>query len=331
MTINLITYIANADLEDLLIETLVSDPDLGIQLEFRALTKKALSDYLESRPDTESRSILIRDCTDDGSKLSSILHNFPNLTLMEVEESEVRDSVEIKQQVSRLLRTLDVAPAKSRKFRLNSELIVITGTSGAPGVTTLAMNLGYEISQKYKTTIIDAHPFRKDVSFLLGGKRVADRVHLSNNLVICNEVEPYEGSINLVDAGPAPDFSSAFTDRRSEARIYLDLLESASQVIYVMAPENNHMYELESFLGVIESGRIMGEPRFLLNQMGSSSRERSIQKRFLARVGSRYAQSLPYDRDSLNRAKAGYSALIDVTPRSKLRGSIRTLASSLFE
>lgn len=331
MTINLITFVTNADLEDLLIETLVSDPDLGIQLEFRALTRKALADYLESRPDFESRSILIKERTTIDSTLSAILYKFPNLILMELEDDEVRDSLEIKQQVSRLLRTLDVAPGKSRKFQLNSELIVITGTSGAPGVTTLTMNLGYEISQKQKTTIIDAHPFRKDVSFLLGGKRVADRVHLSTNLVVSNEVEPIDGFINLVDAGPALDFSNAFTDRRSEARLYLDLLESASQVIYLMAPENNHMYELESFLGVIDSGRIKGRPRFLLNQMGNSSRERSIQKRFLARVGSRYAQSLPYDRDSLNRAKAGYSALIDVTPRSKLRGSIRTLASSLFE
>lgn len=331
MTIKLVTFVSNADFEDLLIETLISDPDLGIQLEFRALTKKSLIEYLESNHDLESRSVLIHDRTRIDSELNSLLYKFPNCTLLHLKESEVRDPLDIKQQVSRVLRTLEVTPVKSRKFRSNSELIMITGTTGAPGVTTLAMNLGYEISQKKRTSIIDAHPFRKDVSFLLGGKRVADRVHLSNNLVISNEVEPAEGYINLVDAGPAPDFSSAFTDRRSVTRLYLDLLESASQVIYVMAPENNHMYELESFLGVIDSGRIDSKPRFLLNQMGNSSRERSIEKRFLARVGSRYAQSLPYDRDSLNRAKAGYSALIDVTPRSRLRGSIRTLASSLFE
>lgn len=327
----MITFIANSDLEDRLIESLISDPDLGIQLAFRALTNNSLVDYLEGWHNTESRSLLIFDESLVDSSLRSSLFKFTNLILMDSETFTRSDSISIKQQVSRVLRTLEVTPNPTKKFLVNSELIVITGTSGAPGITTLAMNLGYEISQKQKTTIIDAHPHRKDVSFLLGGKRIADKVHLSKNLIISNEVEPAEGQINLVDVGSAPDFARAFTDRRSEARDYLDFLESASQVVYLMAPENNHMYELESFLGVLDGGRINGTPRIILNKMGNSSRERSIQKRFLARAGSRYAQSLPYDRESLNRAKAGYCALLEVTPRSKLRGSIRTLATSLFE
>lgn len=331
MTINLITFVPNADFEDLLIETLVSDLDLEIQLEFRALTNESLLNYLEDRLDIESRSILIKFNETSNSAIESMLHKFPNLVRLDIDPTETREPNEIKQKVSRALRTLEAAPTYSNRFRTNLDLIVVTGTTGAPGVTTLAMNLGYEIAQTQKTTIIDAHPYRKDVSFLLGGKRMAERIFLSNNLAISNELNPVEGQINLVDAGPAPDFAKAFTDRRKEARLYLDLLEAASEIIFLMTPENNHMYELESFLGVIESGRIRSKSRFLLNQMGNSSRERSIQKRFQARVGSRYTQTLPYDRDSLNRAKAGYAALIDVSPRSKLRKSISVLATSLLE
>ena len=91
------------------------------------------------------------------------------------------------------------------------------------------------------------------------------------------------------------------------------------------------MFELESFLASLEAGRVSARPIFILNQMGSTRRERSIQKRFNARVGKYDSMVLPLDRDALDRAKSAYSALIDVAPRSKLRKSIGEVAGQLLE
>jgi Flp pilus assembly CpaE family ATPase len=138
-------------------------------------------------------------------------------------------------------------------------------------------------------------------------------------------------SLRLVDAGPIPDLERAFSDRRSWARNYVDLLERAGTIIFLMTPDNNHMFELEMFLSLLDSGRVRARTIFILNQLGNSRREQSIQKRFRARVGKYEAQILPFDREALDRAKSAYSALLDVSPRSKLRKSIGEVALLLLE
>jgi Flp pilus assembly CpaE family ATPase len=135
----------------------------------------------------------------------------------------------------------------------------------------------------------------------------------------------------IVDAGPMPKLESAFSDRRAPVRDYVDLLERAERIVYLMTPENNHMFELESFLSSFDAGRIRAKPLFLLNQFGGSRRERSIQKRFSARVGQHDSHTLPFDREALDRAKSAYSALQDVVPRSKLRRSLGEVANALLE
>ncbi len=134
-----------------------------------------------------------------------------------------------------------------------------------------------------------------------------------------------------MDAGPIPNLVSAFSDRREPARRYVDLLERAEKIIFLMTPDNNHMFELESIIASLDAGRIKARATFILNQMGNTRRERSIQKRFSARVGKYDSQLMPFDRDSLDRAKSAYSALLDVAPRSKLRKSIGEVASRLLE
>lgn len=331
MEIKLLTYIPNADFEDLVISALLSEDSGATKLEFRALTRIALLRYLELRAGEESRMLLVKDGLEPDRELDALAMKIPNLITISLDSTEMKEPSQIRSHVSRILRNLEAPIPHLNKPIAAQNLTIVTGTSGSPGVTTLTINLGHEISQQKSTIMVDAHPTRKDLSFLLGGKRIAERVQISNRLSIRNDFDETTDGIYLVDAGSAPDFSKAFTDRRLAARSYINLLESASRIIYLMAPENNHMFELESFLTMIESGRLRARPYFLLNQMGSSVREKSIQKRFLARVGTHFAQALPYDRESLARAKAAYSALKDVTPRSKLRRSISALVPSFIE
>lgn len=331
MPISIITFLQDAQFEDQVIEALISKGISEVKLEFRALDQKSLIAFLKSIPVSDLRRILIIDQPVDSIELKSELRRHPNLISCDLKSNISMARFEIERLVNRSLREFDTQePLRPRPMRQRN-LFVVTGTTGAPGVTTVTMNLGFEIARSSKVEMIDLHPTRRDLAFLLGAKRSSESVKLSEMLLITSELKEESGVMQLVDAGPIPDLAKAFSDRRTNIRNYVDLLESAERIIFLMTPDNNHMFELETILASLDAGRLRAKATFLLNQMGSSSRERSIKKRFEARVGNYSHFSLPFDRDSLDRAKGRYCALMDVTPRSRLRRTICEVADSVFE
>ena len=331
MKIGIITWLESAEFEDVVLQALLTEGISRVELEFRALSLDSLVEFLANKPDTDSRFILIHDVDEITSALERELRRFPGAIRMAIEPVIGDVTVEIERIVNRALREFETIPAPRKSVQRQENLIVVTGSTGAPGTTTMTLNLGNELARSKSVELIDLHPNRKDLAFLLGAKRSSESVRLSDQLSICGELTEVSGAIQLVDAGPIPNLESAFSDRRAPARDYVDLLERAETIIFLMTPDNNHMFELESILASLDAGRIKARAIFILNQMGNTRRERSIQKRFSARVGKYESQLLPFDRDSLDRAKSAYSALLDVAPRSKLRKSIGEVAGLLLE
>lgn len=331
MSIFVITYLQDSQFEDQVIEALISKGISEVRLEHRAIDERSLLTFLDSLPASDLRRILILDQEINSIEFKRTLRNHPNLITCNLQADIAMARREIESVVNRSLREVDRAVLPKRANRRQQNLVVITGTTGAPGVTTMTMNLGFEISRSKQVEMIDAHPNRQDLAFLLGAKRSSANVKLTERLSITNEYQDKAELIQLVDAGPIPDLAKAFSDRRSKIRNYVDLLESASQICFLMTPDNNHMFELENIVASLDAGRLSAKATFILNQMGNSSRERSIKKRFEARVGNYSSFSLPFDRDALDRAKGRYCALIDIAPRSRLRRAIGEVANSVFE
>lgn len=331
MTISIITYLQDAEFEDQVIEALISKGINEARLEHRAISKQNLLNYLEALPISDSRRILILDQEIQSDDLKRALYRHPNLITCDFKSNIAMARLEIETLVNRSLRESEIELPYRQKLVTQQNLFVVTGTTGAPGVTTLTMNLGFELSRMQKVEMLDTHPHRRDLAFLLGAKRNSDKVRLSDQLFITNLLKDEKGMIQLVDAGPTPNLSEAYSDRRESVRNYVNLLESAERIFFLMTPDNNHMFELENILASLDAGRIRAKAFFLLNQMGTSSREHSIRKRFEARVGNYASHCLPYDRDSLDRAKARYCALMDVAPRSRLRRSICEVAKAVVE
>lgn len=331
MKIGIITWLENAEFEDIVLKALLTEGISDVVLEYRALSKEALHSFLRNRPATESRFILIHESSMIDSEIQKALQIFPNAIRVAIEPLIGNVTLEIERIVNRALRDFDSAPIPKGVALQDKNLVMVTGSTGAPGITTIALNLGSELSQSKTVELFDLHPVRKDLAFLLGAKRSSESVRLSDRLFISGVIGEGGDSLRLVDAGPIPDLERAFSDRRSWARNYVDLLERAGTIIFLMTPDNNHMFELEMFLSLLDSGRVRARTIFILNQLGNSRREQSIQKRFRARVGKYEAQILPFDREALDRAKSAYSALLDVSPRSKLRKSIGEVALLLLE
>ncbi|MBU3715790.1 MAG: hypothetical protein FGM63_01955 [Candidatus Nanopelagicaceae bacterium] len=331
MKIGIITWLESAEFEDVVLQALLTEGISRVELEYRALSIDSLIEFLVDKPTTDSRFILIHDGDEISSALERELRRFPGAIRMAIQPVIGDVTVEIERIVNRALREFESIPVPRKSVARQENLVVVTGSTGAPGTTTITLNLGNELARSKPVEMIDLHPNRRDLAFLLGAKRSSESVRLSDQLSISGELSEASSAIQLVDAGPIPNLESAFSDRREPARRYVDLLERAEKIIFLMTPDNNHMFELESIIASLDAGRIKARATFILNQMGNTRRERSIQKRFSARVGKYDSQLMPFDRDSLDRAKSAYSALLDVAPRSKLRKSIGEVASRLLE
>lgn len=331
MNIGIITWLENAEFEDIVLESLLTDGISKVELEYRALALDSLISFLDSKSSSESRFILIHDSLEIPINLEVRLRRFPNAIRMPIEPVVGNAAIEIERLVNRALREFESTETPKRAIQRQKNLIVVTGSTGSPGTTTITLNLGTEIAKANSVELIDLHPNRRDLAFLLGAKRSSESVRLSDRLSISGELKDEEKTLQIVDAGPLPELSSAFSDRRAPIRDYVNLLERAERIVFLMTPDNNHMFELESFLASLEVGRIKARTSFILNQVSTSRRERSIQKRFSARVGKYESHCFPFDREALDRAKSAYSALLDVAPRSKLRRSIGEVADRLLE
>lgn len=331
LNIKVITYLQDADFEDSVIHTLGNNFGNELNIEFRALTSTELATVLKRIKVNEERWMLIHDFEQLPIELSVESKRLSNLISISIGEFRFQKSGELQQYVARSLRAFDEEKLVRKKAISRPDLLVVTGTTGAPGITTATINLGYEISREVDLTILDANHFRKDVAFLLGGKRGKSQIKLDKRLTIANEFNGIEEIENLViaDIGSVSNLGVAISDRRAQARTYIDLLESAGKIVFLMQPENNHMFELESFLEVIESQSITGTTYFVMNKLGNTRRERSIYKRFQARIGNSSTSFLPLDLESMDRSKSGYCALAEVAPRCRLRKSFLDLAKQV--
>lgn len=324
MGIGIITCLGDAQIEDLVISSLFSGELPELNLENRALSIESLRSFLTELPHDDQRRILIHDF--DESLLASIRVISPALVQLRLTEAT---PPEIRSEVSRALRNFDSATPRPRQ-KSRSNLILVTGTSGSPGITTVALNLASELAIEREIQLVDQDSRRKDLAFLLGGKRAADTTRLNSKLTI-SSCQISDEVLNLADIGAAPDLSLALSDRRSTARSFCEALDSAATVIFVAQPENNLTFELERFLDAYANRLFSARPIFLINKLGTSVRHRSILRRCQARIGSLEMYTAPWDQSALERAKTQYSSLAAVAPRSRLRKSLREFALQLLQ
>jgi MinD-like ATPase involved in chromosome partitioning or flagellar assembly len=328
--IGIITFLHDAELEDRVIGQLALGFAEGAVIEFRALNEGDLLNYLEAMPTSDSRMILVHDLLELPKTIRIQLLQKPHIISVPVDQMGSASSVELNRYVASTFRRTDLKENPDRNLAIREDLVVVTGSTGGSGVSTIALNLAVELASDREICLVDAHPFRKDLAFMLGGKRDRELTKLRTGLTVSSgELSP--SAKNIVDIGPLIDLKSAMSDRRKPARDYLEFLEVASQLIFVMQPDNNHMFELDNVLEAFESGKYRARPLFLINQLGNSRRERSIYKRFTARVGDLDSIVIPYDRNNIDLAKAQYCALLDVSPRSKMRKAIRQVADQIIE
>lgn len=327
--IEIVTFLNDADQEDWCISQIVKGFGSDARIGFRAVNETELQNYLEALPNSEVRMVLIHDWLEIPRSIRKQLNQRPNLISVSALEMLKTEESSLSKHIARTIQQSDLG-TKVYSPRVRDDLIAVTGTSGGSGVTTVAINLAIEISNSREVCLVDLHPSRKDIAFLLGGKRDRESTKLRSSLMVSSGSFS-NSAINVADIGAIIDLKSAISDRRKQAREYVETLQSAKSIIFVMQPDNNHMFELENFLDSLENKTCTGRPFFIFNQTANSVRERSIFKRFKARVSDFDFFAIPYDRVSMDKAKAQYCALVDVAPRSKMRKALNQVAQRFIE
>lgn len=323
------TAIADAESEDRVIATLVQD-DFTLMQRCHSVTQ--LKNYLSSRAD-DQRLIIVTDeefglSARDYSVLASEQRALLQLGFGDFLESEV-----IKTRVNEALRRPEITIPPKRQRQRREDFLTFTGSSGSPGISTVALNVASELSEYRGVELVDADPLRRDLHQRLGFQS-SENIQLTANFKV-RSIESYDFTssystdmkvIKLFDLGAAPSLTELLTDRRKTAREFLEILEQSLHIVYVAQSESFSISELEKFRSLVDHSIPGTSVTYVLNKAGTSNRQRGVEKSFKARMSDNRTFCLPREYPALDRAQGQYSTLMEVAPRSGLRKAIKELS-----
>ncbi len=333
--VKVITGIGESEKEDFVAQSLF---DRGMNIHHRALSAAGLIEFIDKCKMDSSRWIIIvsldlpgineRDIKNwQNSQRSLLILSFEDLLL---------SADDLFLLVQRSLRNPLLHSSEEISVKVDQgidNLIVIIGSTGAPGRSTVALNLAAEIALKERVRLIDADFTSPALAYLLGLSHHVStgKTNLTNNLSLeipPKEIflgQPHSDVVSIVDLGAIPHLASVAVDRRLEGHIYISWLEAAKIVIYVCKSEGSSLRSLELFLEMKKNIYPKTKFIFLLNQVGRSRRHRALEKRFNALVESEISQVLDADFAGLDKAQSEYTSIIEAAPRSPLRKGFNQL------
>ncbi len=329
MKLELVTAIVDASIEDKIVATLISD---GFVLGIRCYSVEQLLNYLASKT-TEHRQLIV---TDDEFGLTSR----ECATLVTEQRSHLKiashislSSEELKSRAREALRRSEGVTSTNFKCRVSRNFLGVTGSSGSPGISTVALNVASELSAIRNVHLIDVDPYRRDIHQRLG-LQSSDNVKLAPQFAIrsINFISDLKSEdmdtdiIRIFDIGEVPQVSDLLTDRRKVGREFCEMLQYCGQILYVAQSENSSISELEHFRSLMDENFPQTTVSFVLNKSGNSNRHGALQKSFNSRLGGIHTFSLPREYSVLDRAQSQYSTLMEVAPRSGLRRAIKEIS-----
>jgi hypothetical protein len=329
LKLELVTALVDASVEDKVVATLISE---GFALGIRCYSVEQLLNYLASKT-TEQRLLVV---TDDEFGLTSRECAF----LAAEQRSHLRisshipiSSEEIKSRAREALRRSEGIVSTKLKCRVSKNFIGVTGSSGSPGISTIALNVASELSEFRNVYLIDADPYRRDIHQRLG-LQSSDNVTVApqfsiRSINVISELESEDIDtkiIHIFDIGEVPQVSDLLTDRRKVGREFCEVLQQCGQILYIAQSENSSISELEHFRSLMEENFPQTTLLFVLNKSGNSNRQGALQKSFNSRLGDIHTFSLPREYSVLDRSQSQYSTLMEVAPRSGLRRAIKELS-----
>ena len=304
--LQVVTAISDSDCEDFVSQLLFSQ---GWSIIYRAIDMAGLMEFLETR-NGDLRTVVI---------FKSDLPNFSNELLESAANSKVKniciDDIEINSHKlmtfirGQLRLPLIANSSASNSNQIESSqssqipsarkpcVITITGTVGAPGRSSVALNIANYLAASSQVNLFDADTRAPALEYFIGR---AGNNHQNLNLVnLVSQEKSIEvtigktSSVSIVDLGPLPPLTEVVNDRRWQAGFINRTLEETTTLIYLCKSNGLSLIRLEQFMSqfpvLLRNLPII----YILNQSGSTREDRALSNRFLKMCEGETAFILP--------------------------------------
>jgi hypothetical protein len=285
--LQVVTAISDSDCEDFVSQLLFSQ---GWSIIYRAIDMAGLMEFMEAR-NGDLRTVVI---------YKSDLPNFSADLLESTSNSKVKnicvDEIEINSHklmtfIRGQLRLPLIATASQISQNLPVPVvrkpcvITITGTVGAPGRSSVALNIANYLAATSQVNLFDADTRAPALDYFIGR---AGNNHENLNLVsLISQEKSIEvtigkpSSVSIVDLGPLPPLTEVVNDRRWQAGFINRTLEETTTLIYLCKSNGLSLIRLEQFMSqfpvLLRSLPII----YILNQSGGTREDRALANRFL--------------------------------------------------
>ncbi len=296
--LDVVTAIGDAEAEDYVAQLLFTQ---GWNIIYRAFDMNSLQEFLNNRA-KELRTVLVyrRDLTDFDI---SIIDSFasPSLTAISLDDIAMNSHL-IMQHIRTHLRLPLIInkPQWSQEIQEPKKFktILVTGTAGAPGRSTIAVNLALESN----LPIVDLDFRSPAIKYLI------ERSDLNIPVLNLEEEKPREyrpSESAILDIGQLPPIGEMVNDRRWQAVLMNSAFEVATKLIYVCKANGLSLIRLTKF---IEEFPILLRKIpiiYVFNLAGNSREERAMERGFSKIVAGESSIIIANDARIANPSKSG--------------------------
>ena len=325
--IQVVTAISDSECEDFVSQLLFSQ---GWSIIYRAIDMAGLIDFLEARKG-ELRTVVIykSDLPDfDGELLESFTNSkVKNICIDSVETKSHKLMTFIRGQLRLPLIAIPVKPDSGSPENLSIPkvrkpcVITITGTVGAPGRSSVALNIANYLAANFAVNLFDADLRAPALEYFIGR---ASKNNSNLNLTTLNSQEKITESnigiatdINIVDLGPLPPLTEVVNDRRWQAGFINRTLEETTTLIYLCKSNGLSLIRLEQFMSQFPVLLRKLPIIYILNQSGGTREDRALANRFSKMCDGEISFILPMN----NRLNTNLAE-----PAKRESGFVRTIS-----
>jgi len=286
--LQVITAISDADCEDFVSQLLFSQ---GWSIIFRAIDMTGLSNFLVERTGALRTVVIYKSDLPDFNQEELGKFLSPKVTHICLDNIETNSHILMTHIRGQLRLPLLIESSVSHEVTRTVSgvqkqpcVITITGTVGAPGRSSVALNIANYLATTSDVNIYDADSRAPALDYLLGRA-----IKSSENLALINistlskssDISIADDSrISVVDLGPLPPLEEVVNDRRWQAGFINRTLEETTTLIYLCKSNGLSLIRLEQFISQFPVLLRKLPIIYILNQSRSTREGRALVNRF---------------------------------------------------
>lgn len=298
--LQVVTAISDADCEDFVSQLLFSQ---GWSIIYRAIDMSSLVDFLQDRSEALRTVVIFKSDLPDydleilnGLASSRVTH----ISIDDIETNSHKLMTHIRGQL-RLPLIIESSAVGTESgitdgagnpaiTKLSIEkakrpcIITITGTVGAPGRSSIALNLANYLALNSKVNIYDADIRAPALEYFIGRAENSSEnlnlINLAPNEKLMELKIADATRISIVDLGSLPPLEEVVNDRRWQAGFINRTLEETTTLIYLCKSNGLSLIRLEQFMSQFPVLLRKLPIIYILNQSGSSREDRALANRF---------------------------------------------------